>query len=213
VTVDGWKVLLMIDAMTKIPLAVKVVPIHEHDVLSRRALGTQARANLAGAARLLTDHYEQGLLAGTELWWLDQQGIRFVVPATAHMAVTIDAQAQAAAGEGVTIGRRAHTVRHGQGRTAWTERLETEVVGITGLTTYSGFHSDVWYLYLGSLYPLRKTEIESIHLLGNRYRINLARWRMGGMQAAGISRPTLSTLWSCASGTAVTMAQGATLAS
>ena len=55
------------------------------------------------------------------------------------MAVTVDAQAQAAAGEGVTVGRRAHTVRHGQGRTAWTERLETEVVGITGLTTYDQY--------------------------------------------------------------------------
>ena len=32
-----------------------------------------------------------------------------------------------------------HTVRHGQGRTAWTERLETEVVGITGLTTYDQY--------------------------------------------------------------------------
>jgi len=39
----------------------------------------------------------------------------------------------------VTIGRRVHTVRHGQGRTAWTERLETEVVGITALTTYEPY--------------------------------------------------------------------------
>jgi hypothetical protein len=39
-------------------------------------------------------------------------------------------------GEYLTVGRRVHTVRHGQGRTAWTERVETEVVGITGLTTY-----------------------------------------------------------------------------
>jgi hypothetical protein len=51
------------------------------------------------------------------------------------MAVTIDAQAQASAGEGVTIGRRAHTVRHGQGKTAWTERLDTEVVGMAGLAS------------------------------------------------------------------------------
>ena len=64
-----------------------------------------------------------------------QHGILFVVPAKENMAVTIDAQAQAAAGEGVTVGRRVHTVRHGQGKTAWTERLETEVVGIAGLTT------------------------------------------------------------------------------
>jgi hypothetical protein len=33
------------------------------------------------------------------------------------------------------MGRRAHTVRHGQGRAARTERLETAVVGIAGLTT------------------------------------------------------------------------------
>jgi hypothetical protein len=51
------------------------------------------------------------------------------------MAVTVDARAQAAAGTDITVGRRVHTGRHGQGRTAWTERLETEVVGITGLTT------------------------------------------------------------------------------
>jgi hypothetical protein len=52
------------------------------------------------------------------------------------MAVTADARAQAAAGEEITVGRRVPTVRHGQGREAWTERLETEVVGSTGLTTY-----------------------------------------------------------------------------
>jgi hypothetical protein len=28
-----------------------------------------------------------------------------------------------------------HTIRHGQGRAAWTARRETEGVGITGLTT------------------------------------------------------------------------------
>jgi hypothetical protein len=47
----------------------------------------------------------------------------------------LDARAQAAAGEEITVGRRAHTVRHGQGKAAWRERLETEVVGLTGLTT------------------------------------------------------------------------------
>ena len=58
-----------------------------------------------------------------------------VVPVQANMEVTADARAQAAAGEGMTVGRRVHTIRHGQGKMARTERLETEVVGITGLTT------------------------------------------------------------------------------
>jgi hypothetical protein len=40
VTVYGWKPMVLIDAATKIPLAVKVVLIHEHEVLSMRALVT-----------------------------------------------------------------------------------------------------------------------------------------------------------------------------
>ena len=139
VTVYGWKVILLIEARTKIPLAAKVVPIQEHEVLSMRALVTQARTNLAGYVRLHKVVFDRGFLDGVNLWWLDQRGITFVVPAKDNMAVTVDARAQAAAGEGVAIGRRAHTGRHGQGKTAWTERLETEVVGITGLTTYDQY--------------------------------------------------------------------------
>ena len=56
-TVYGWKVLLLIDAVTKIALAVKVVPIQEHEILSLWALVTQARTNLGGHARL---HYGPG---------------------------------------------------------------------------------------------------------------------------------------------------------
>lgn len=139
VTVYGWKVLLLIDAATTIALAVKVGQIQEHEVLWTRALVTQARLNLQGYARLHKVVFDRGFLDGTTRWWLDQQGIRFVVPAKTDMAVTADARAQAAAGEELTVGRRVHPVRHGQGRAAWTERLETEVVGITGLTTYDQY--------------------------------------------------------------------------
>jgi hypothetical protein len=137
VTIYGWKPIVLIDAITKIPLAIKVVPIHEHEVLSMRALVTQARTNLASSARRHKVVFDKGFLDGVDLWWLDQHGITFVVPAKDNMAVTVDARAQA--GAGVTIGRRVHTVRHGQGKTAWTERRETEVVGIEGLTTYDQY--------------------------------------------------------------------------
>jgi Transposase DDE domain len=139
VTAYGWKVRLLVDAVTKIPLAVKVGQIDEHETHWTRALVTQARANLAGAARLHKIVFDRGFLDGTDLWWLDQQGIRFVVPAKTNMAVTVDARAHAAAGEGLSHGRRVYTVRHGQGKTARTERLTTEVVGITGLTTYDQY--------------------------------------------------------------------------
>jgi hypothetical protein len=135
VTVYGWTLMLVIAARTKMPLAVKVVPIQAHETLFLRALVTQARTNVARYARLHQGVFDRGFWAGTDLWWLDQQGLRCVVPAQDNMAVTADARALAAAGEGVTVGRRVHTVRHGQGQAAWTERLETEVVGSTGLTT------------------------------------------------------------------------------
>ena len=127
--------LRLIDAVTKIPLAVKVGKMQEHETHWTRALVTQARAHLAGHTRLHKVVFDQGFGDGTDLWWLDQQGLRCVVPAKTNMTVTVDARAQATAGEGMTVGRRVHTVRHGQGKTASTARLETEVVGITGLTT------------------------------------------------------------------------------
>jgi hypothetical protein len=139
VTVYGWKLIVLIEARTKLPLAATVVPIQEHETLSLRALVTQARTNLAGYVRLHKVVFDKGFLDGVDLWWLDQHEILFVVPAKAHMAVTADARAQAAAGEEITAGRRAHIVSHGQGKTARTERLETEVVGITGLTTYDQY--------------------------------------------------------------------------
>jgi hypothetical protein len=135
VTVDGGNVFLLIDAVTKIPLAVTVGPMQEHEARWARALVTQVRMHVAGASRLANVVVDQGFWDGTTLWWLDQQGLRVGVPAKMNMAVTADARAQAAAGEGITVGRRVHTVRHGQGKTAWTARQETEVVGVTALTT------------------------------------------------------------------------------
>jgi hypothetical protein len=122
------------EAATKLPRAVKVVPSHAHAVRSLRALVTQARMHLAGDARLPQVVCERGVWDGVARWWLDPQGLTCVVPAKDPRAVTADARAHAAAGEDSTVGRRGHTVRHGQGREAWTERLATAVVGITGLT-------------------------------------------------------------------------------
>jgi len=142
VTVYGWKLIVLMEAMTRIPLAAKVVKIHEHEVALTRELVTQAQANLAGRARLRRVLFDRAFLDGADLWWLDQQGIGFVVPAKEGMTVIADARALAAAGEDVTVGRRVVTVRHGQGQPAWTERLETEVVGIVGLTTYDQYGTE-----------------------------------------------------------------------
>jgi hypothetical protein len=139
VTGYGWKVSILIDALTKIPLALKIAPIQAHETLFLRTLVAQARTNLVGDTRLHKEVFDRGFLDGADLWWLDQHGLLFVVPAKANMAVTADARAQVPAGQEITRARRVHTVRHSQGTTASTERLETKVVGITGLTTYDQY--------------------------------------------------------------------------
>jgi hypothetical protein len=139
VTVYGWKVLLLIAAATQIPLAVTVGKSEAPETHGTRALVTQTRANRAGPARLHKVVFDRGLWDGTDRWWLDQQGLSCVVPAKTQMAVTADARAQAAAGDGLTHGRRLHTGRHGQGQAARTDRIETAVVGSTGLTTYDHY--------------------------------------------------------------------------
>jgi hypothetical protein len=138
VTVYGWKLLVMIEVRTKIPLAAKVVQIQDHEASFTRELVSQAQTNLARHARLRRVVFDRGFLDGADLWWLAQQGLGFVVPAKENMRVTADAQALAAAGTGV-VARRVHTVAHGQGKHRWRERLETEVVGVTALTTYDQY--------------------------------------------------------------------------
>jgi hypothetical protein len=64
VTVDGWKLMVLIAARTKLPLAATVVPIQEHETLSLRALVTQARINLAGHARLHKVVFDKGIWDG-----------------------------------------------------------------------------------------------------------------------------------------------------
>jgi hypothetical protein len=134
-TGDGWTVLLLSAAATKMPLAVNVGQRPAHAARWTRALVTQARRHLQGSARRHQVVVDPGVWDGPTLWWLDQPESTGVGPAHTNMAVTADARAQAAADEGRTVGRRRPTGRHGQGTTARTARLETEVVGLTGRTT------------------------------------------------------------------------------
>lgn len=134
--VYGWKVLVLIEVRTRLPLAVKVVPIQTYEGTWLLPLVEQAQANLGDRAHIATIVIDRGYLDGEDLWRLDQRGIRFVVVAKAGMSVRADALALAARAPGT---RRARVVRHGHGRTASTETLATVLVGLTGLATYDAY--------------------------------------------------------------------------
>ena len=134
--VYGWKVLVLIDVPTRLPLAMKVVKIQEYEGRWLVPLLAQAQENLGTRGHISTIVIDRGYLDGEDLWQVHRQGIIFVVVGKAHMAVTQDAQALAK-GERAQV--RERVVRHGHGKTAREERLRTELVGIAGLTTYDAY--------------------------------------------------------------------------
>ena len=132
----GWKVLVLIEVRTRLPLAMTVVQIQEYEGRWLVPLVRQARENLGERARIVKVVIDRGYLDGDDLWQLHQMGLIFVIVAKAGMAVREDARALACDEEDV---ERVRVVRHGHGRTATTETLTTRLVGIVGLTTYDDY--------------------------------------------------------------------------
>src|SRR6266516_3012180 len=134
--VYGWKVLVLIDVHTRLPLAMKVVKIEEYEGRWLVPLLEQAQRNLGTRGRISTIVIDRGYLDGADLWQVQKLGVLFVVVGKANMVVTQDAQALAKR-ERAQV--RERVVRHGHGKTATEERLRTELVGIEGLTTYDSY--------------------------------------------------------------------------
>jgi len=134
--VYGWKVLVLIEVQTRLPLAMKVVKIQEYEGSWLIPLLEQAQRNLGEQAHIGTIVIDRGYLDGADLWQVHQRGILFVIVGKANMTVVQDAQ-------GIAQGERARVrervVGHGHGKTATQQRLRTEVVGIAALTSYDSY--------------------------------------------------------------------------
>lgn len=134
--VYGWKVLVLIDVQTRLPLAIKLVPIQEYEGRWLVPLLEQAQRNLGTHAHIGTIVIDRGYLDGQDLWQVHQRGVRFVIVGKANMSVVQDAHGLAT-GERARV--RERVVRHGRGKTANEERLRTELVGLEALTSYDSY--------------------------------------------------------------------------
>jgi hypothetical protein len=134
--VYGWKVLVLIEVHTRLPLAMKVVPIQEYEGRWLVPLLEQAQENLGSSASIGTIVLDRGYLDGEDLWRLHQRGVIFVICGKSSMAVTQDAQGLAR-GERAVV--RERVVRRGHGKTAKEQRLRTELVGLEALTSYDQY--------------------------------------------------------------------------
>jgi Transposase DDE domain len=134
--VYGWKVLVLMDVETRLPLAMKLVPIQEYEGRWLVPLLEQAQRNLGTHAHIGTIVIDRGYLDGEDLWHVHQMGVFFVIVGKANMAVVQDAHGLAK-GERAQV--RERVVRHGHGKKASEERLRTEVVGLEALTSYDSY--------------------------------------------------------------------------
>ena len=134
--VYGWKIMVLIEVQTRLPLALKVVPIQDYEGKWLLPLLEQAQQNLGSAARIEKIVIDRGYLDGADLWSVHQKGIMFVICGKSNMSVTQDAQG-VAKGERAVV--RERVVRRGHGKTATEQRLRTELVGIEALTSYDQY--------------------------------------------------------------------------
>jgi len=134
--VYGWKVLVLIEVQTRLPLAMKLVPIQDYEGKWLVPLLEQAQGNLGTYAHIGTIVVDRGYLDGVDLWRVPQKGVIFISCGKSSMAVTQDAQGLAKAERAVV---RERVVRRGQGKTATDQRLRTELVGLEALTSYDQY--------------------------------------------------------------------------
>lgn len=134
--VYGWKVLVLIEVHTRLPLAMKLVQIQDYEGSWLIPLLEQAQANLGAVAQIETVVIDRGYLDGADLWQVHQKGLLFVIVGKSNMAVVQDAQGLAK-GERAVV--RERVVSHGHGKKATQERLRTELVSIPALTSYDSY--------------------------------------------------------------------------
>src|SRR5437667_1053199 len=113
--VSGWKVLVLIEVQTRLPLAMKLVPIQEYEGKWLVPLLEQAQQNLGTQAHMGTIGVDRGYLDGEDLWSVHEKGVTVVICGKSSMTVTQDAQGLAKAERAMV---RESVVRRGHGKSA-----------------------------------------------------------------------------------------------
>ena len=141
-TVFGWKIWIVFEPTSKIPLAMAIDGINVSDNEHAYQVLAQARANVEGYATIRSVALDRGFLDGKLLSRIDQDAFVYI-PAKSNMTITADAReiarrAELLAAQGRTLDgciytERIERVKHGSGKTATVEERKTVVVGIRDL--------------------------------------------------------------------------------
>ena len=128
VTVFGWKVWVVWEPVSRIPLAIAIDGINVADNEHAYEVVAQARKNVEGYATIRSVALDRGFLDGNLLSKIDGEGAIVYLPAKSNLTITTDAReiarraealaAQGRALEGTTYKERVEKVQRGAGKNA-----------------------------------------------------------------------------------------------
>lgn len=139
VTVFGFKIWVVWDPNSRIPIAMRFATIETHDILLAQEVIAQAITNLGEHAKIVSIAMDRGFMDGKLLWWLKNMDIIFYIPAKSNQNVYNDALSLIKYGQRATRERKKNT-GHGKNKK---QVIDTwDVVALEGLTT-AGFYSEL----------------------------------------------------------------------
>jgi len=139
VMVFGFKIWVVWNANSKLPLAMRFDTINVADINLAQEVVEQAIKNMGEHAKIVTIAFDRGFLDGKFMHWLDSLGIVFFVPSKRNLLVYEDAISLV--GSGIRqIRETKRSVGHGKNKTIEIDLYDA--VGIQGLTS-AGFYGEL----------------------------------------------------------------------
>ncbi len=168
-TVFGFKIWVVWDPNSRLPLAMRFATIEINDTQYAREVIQQALTNLGDYAQIVSIALDRGFIDGQLLWWLNNDmNITFYIPAKTNMNVYEDALSLI--GTGIIQTREVErTVGAGKNKETVTDRWE--VVGIEGLRT-AGFYGELGSGSHENRNDFVPNPINAVAVLHDPYKVN-----------------------------------------
>ena len=165
----GFKIWVVWDSLSKLPIAMRFTTIEVADINMAREVVQQAVDNLGDKVKIVSLVFDRGFIDGPFMWWLHHDmGIRFYVPAKKNMNVYEDALSLLDSGIRKT---RERARKVGRGKNSVTVIDRWDVVGIEGLTS-AGFYGEKGSGSHENSLNFRPNPINAVVVLHDPYKEN-----------------------------------------
>jgi hypothetical protein len=131
-TVFGFKIWVVWDPNSRLPLAMRFSTIEVHDINLAQEVVQQAIDNLGEHAKITSLAIDRGFTDGIFLWWLNRKNITFFIPAKSNLDVYDDALSLMGTGHS-EVRDQIRTVGAGKNKTTVTDHWDVE--GLEELTS------------------------------------------------------------------------------